>query len=75
MLTRQRTLIEKLKYNQRYIWYSEDGIEVSINIIFHKYGIKREVYHGGQINGMFVRNVMYYSEDIIHDFIFLKVAV
>ena len=76
IFTRIFALIEKLKYYQRYIRCSEDGIEVAIDRIFHKYEIKREVYHGSQINGVCVRRLMNDSEDIMHEiFILLKVAV
>ena len=52
---------------------SEDGDEVATNKILHKYGIKREAYHGGQLNGEFIRRLMAESEDIIHGiFILLK---
>ena len=62
---------EKLGNYRRYIRCSGDGIEVVINSIFHKYGIKREAYHGGQLNGVCVRRLMADSEDIIHEFFIL----
>ena len=66
-------LIEKLKYYRKYRQCSEDGIEVAINRTFQKYEIKREAYHGGQLNGVCVRRLMDDSEDIIHEnFILLK---
>ena len=58
-------MIEKLKDYHLYRRCSEGGVEVSINRIFQKYGIKRETYHGIQINGVCVRRLMAESEDII----------
>ena len=73
LLTSICTLIERLNYYWRYRQWNGDGIEVAINRIFHKYGIKREDYHEGQIKGVCVRHLMDESEDIIHGFfIFLK---
>ena len=71
LLTRRCTSIEKLKYYRRYRRCSENGIEVSINRIFHKYGIKIEACHGGLLNGVCVRRLMADSENIIHDFFWL----
>ena len=66
-------LVEKLKYYHIYRWYNEDGIAFSINRIFQKYGIKREAYHGVQINDVCVRWFMAETEEIMHAiFIFLK---
>ena len=66
-------MTKKMKYYWIYRRCSEDDIEVAINMIFHKYGIKIEAYHRGQINGVCVRRLMADSEDIIHElFILLK---
>ena len=66
-------MINKLKGYRRYRQCSEDGIEVSINRIFHKYGIKIEYYHRGHFNGVCVRRLMADSEDTIHEiFILLR---
>ena len=59
-------MIEKLKFYRRYRQFSEDGIEVAINRIFHKNGIKIEAYHEDQINGVCVRRIMDDSWCIIH---------
>ena len=73
LLTRRCTLLEKLKYYWRYRRCSEDFVEVAINRIFQKYGIKREAYHGGQLNDVCDRRLMTDSEDIIHEiFLLLK---
>ena len=66
-------MIDNLKDYRVYRRYSEDGIEVEINRILHKYGIKREAYHGGNISGVRVRRIMADYEDIIYEiFILLK---
>ena len=66
-------MIDNLKDYRVYRRCSEDGIEVEINRIFQKYGIKREAYHGGQLNDVCDRRLMTDSEDIIHEiFILLK---
>ena len=66
-------LFKKLNFYGRYRPSSEDGIEVAMNIIFQKYWIKIETYHGGQINGVCVRRLMADSKDIINEiFILLK---
>ena len=49
---------------------SEDGIEVAINRISHKYGTKGEAYHGSHLNGVCVGRLMNDSEDILHEVIF-----
>ena len=51
-------MIEKSKDYRRYRQCSKYGIEVAINRIFHRYGIKIEADHGGQINGVCVRRIM-----------------
>ena len=54
---------------------SEDGIEVAMNMIFHKYEIKIEAYHGVHINGVCIRCLIADYKDIIHEiFILLKVC-
>ena len=63
-------MIDKLKYYRRYRRCSEDVIEVAINRIFQKYGIKIEAYRGGHINGVRASRLMADSEDIIHEFLF-----
>ena len=64
-------LIKKLKYYRRYRRCSEDGIEVAINSILHKYGIKREAYHWCQLNGVCGMCLMSDYEDKIHEFFIL----
>ena len=52
---------------------SRNIIEVSINSIFQKYGIKRDACHGDNLNGAHVRRLMADSDDITHElFILLK---
>ena len=65
-------MIEQLKCFRRYRQCSEDVIEVAINSIFHKYGIKREAYHGDQINGVCVMRIMDDYEYIIHKINFIE---
>ena len=71
LLTRGYTLIKKLEGCRRYRRCSEDVIKVEINIIFQKYGVKREAYHGGQVNGVCIMRLVADSGDIIHEFFIL----
>ena len=58
LLTRRCMLIEKLKNYHRCRRWNEDGIEVSIYRISRKYGIKREAYHGSQLDGVCIRRLV-----------------
>ena len=70
--TRGCTLIENMKGFQIYRWYSDYGIEVKMNSIFQKYGIKTETCHGVYINGVCVRHLIDYSEDTIQKLFILS---
>ena len=57
-----------MKDLRRYRRFIEYGIEIKINGIFHKYGIKREAYYGAQLNDVCVRHLIADYEDIIDGF-------
>ena len=66
LIIRRSMLIENLKDYERYRQWSEYDIEVVINRISHKFGIKIEAYYGFQLNSVCVRRLMAGSEDIIY---------
>lgn len=45
----------------------EGGVESAINAILHRYNIKREAYHGGDLNGVCVRRLMADCEEILEE--------
>ena len=52
MAAKREKVKEKLESFRKARRKSEHGIEMKINRMFHKHGIKREAYHGGALNGV-----------------------